>query len=268
MRSITPSPWFVVSVSLLLGACGGGGAEPKEPQAGGEELGESTGPAPDGQGARADGAQGSKPADDAAGPRLPKDCATREGDLCLPTTKFALALCDGNYPTVALWMFAAGSPWTRGYLLGKVKAVYASTSGGSTGDMMPRDEEVIVVRHHGKSNPGGIEVSGANGAFDVVRWDGSCATIDEGALAFDSPPRPINARLIWNRIEMDVRDALNEDDTVHDAYVTLKKECKGVTMGEVSKACEKADGALSVTLAEHVRTKGGVPLPKKVPGFE
>jgi hypothetical protein len=268
MRNKISNTPLTVSLALSLTACGAGGGEPREPQAGGDDVASDGATAEQGRSDPGEAKSGSGSSADEAPSGLPSDCATREGDVCLPPKKFALQLCDGNYPTVALWMFAAGSPWTRGYLLTKTKAVYASTSGGSTGDMMPVDEEVIVVRHHGTSNPGGIQVSGATGAYDVVRWDGSCATIDEGALSFDPPARPVNARLIWNRIEMDVRDALNEDETVHDAYVTLKKECKGVTMGEVSKACEKADGALSVILAKHVRAKGGVPAPKKVPGAE
>ncbi len=261
----------VAAILLLLpilvssqSACGGSSGEPpKDPQSGVDDPSVAGDPGNGGENAAGDDDDGVGKS--AASRGLPSDCATREGDLCLPPKKFALALCDGDYRSVALWMFSAGSPWTRGYLLGKIKAVYASASGGSTGEMMPRDEEVIVVRHHGASNPGGIVVSGASGAYDVVRWDGSCATIDQGSLSFDPPARPLNARLIWSRIEMDVREVLKEDETVYDAYILLKKTCKGVTMGEVSKACEKADGSLSKILAAHVRTKGGVPAPKKIP---
>jgi len=220
--------------------------------------------APSSDGASEDG-DGAPSGDSHGEGLLPSECADHQGEACLPPTKFALAMCDGDYPSVALWLFQSGAPWTHAYLRRKTKAVYASASGGSTGDMMPIDEEVVVVRHHGSNNPGGIVVSGAGGAWDVVRWDGSCATVEEGLLGFNAPSRQRNARIVWSRLEWDVREALKQDDTVRQAYIALKRECKGVTMGDVSKKCEKADGTLSKTLAEYVRSHDGIPVPKKLP---
>ncbi len=256
---------FLVT-ALLLGACGGSTTKPADDSASSDNTSE-TEPTNDAEGAT-DGATGdgsSSPSDDGPTASLPTECSDQDTEICLPPKRFMLALCDGDYPSVGLWMFSSGSPWARGYLTGKTKAVYASTSGGSTGEMMSINEEVIVLRKHSSSNPGGIVVSGAGGAYDVMRWDGSCATIETGLIRFDAIPNPKNARIIWSRLEVDIRDALKEDEVVRKAYIKLRKECKGVTMGDVSAKCVKADDALSKTLAAHVRDKGGVPAPSKVP---
>ncbi|MBW2456008.1 MAG: hypothetical protein JRI68_15935 [Deltaproteobacteria bacterium] len=266
MKRLTSSGLAVGALLSWLVACGGGNKPADEPSA--DDSGSDSAAAEPTEGgsdtAGGDDEGTSQPSDDT--PKgLPTACANDDGDLCLPPKKFVLALCDGEYPSVGLWLFNQGSPWVRGYLRGKTRAVYASASGGSTGEMMSRGEEVLVLRKHGASNPGGIVVSGSSGAYDVMRWDGSCATLETGFIQFDGASNPGNARIVWGTLEYDVREALKEDETVRQAYITLRKECKGVTMGDVSAKCEKADGALSKLLAKHVRENGGVPVPKKVP---
>ncbi len=256
----------LVSVTLLLGACGGGAQKPAdEPDS--TDRASDQGAADDPEGSTDTGTGDDSPTQPGGGGTagLPTECANDDAEMCLPPKRFMLALCDGDYPSVGLWLFNNGSPWARGYLTGKTKAVYASTSGGSTGEMMSIDEEVLVLRKHSSGNTGGIVVSGASGAYDVMRWDGSCATVEDGLIRFDAIPRPKTARIIWSTLEVDIRDALKEDEVIRKAYIKLRKECKGVTMGDVSAKCEKADGALSKILAEHVRENGGVPTPKKIP---
>jgi len=266
MKSVMSKGLAAVALLSWLAACGGGAKPAEEPSA--DDTGSDDTPADTGEPTDEGtdtGAEGSSDGGEATPKGLPTACANDDPDLCLPPKKFMLALCDGDYPSVALWLFNQGSPWQRGYLRGKTKAVYASTSGGSTGEMMSRGEEVLVLRKHGNQNPGGIVVSGASGAYDVMRWDGSCATVETGIIQFDPVAQPVNARIVWNTLEYDMREALKKDDTVRKAYITLKKECKGVTMGDVSAKCEKADRALSKLLAKTVRESGGVPLPKKIP---
>jgi hypothetical protein len=41
-----------------------------------------------------------------------------------------------------------------------------------------------------------------------------------------------------------------------------RKQCKGVTSGEVTKACEKTDRALNDRIAEAVRGGLSVPVPR------
>jgi hypothetical protein len=249
---------------VLMGACGGSDSPAATPEG-------ADGPAAEGddasQGASSDQAGKDKGhAGDAKGSDggIPTTCGRQDGDLCLPPNKFVLALCSHAYPSVALKMFSAGTPWSRGYMLHETKAVNAS-GGGSTGEMVAVDEEVIVVNKRGPSRPGGMEVSGADGSIDVLRWDGSCVTLHPSEVSYDAPSKVRNARIVWNNVESAFRDALKEHESVYEAYKIHKRECKGVSFGDVSKKCVVVDRELSEVIAKHIRENGGLPTPKKLP---
>jgi hypothetical protein len=201
------------------------------------------------------------PAADAGG--MPTKCE-EQGEMCMPPKNFVKKLCQGDYPSVAAAMFQAGTPWTRAYLVHPVEAWNAS-GGGSSREKLATDEEVLILRHRSVDLPAGMSVSGASGGFDALRWDGMCVTLEQGHVVFDPPRKPKNARVIWARLDLGIRDALKKDPEVLDAYIEHKKECKGVTMGQVSKACEKLDADFSVLIATHIREKGGLPAPAKLP---
>jgi len=213
------------------------------------------------------------PADDAAEDEstlkpvgLPDACASKSGDYCLPPPTLSKALCNRDYPTVALAMFAKGTVWTRAYLRTKTRAWNAS-GGGSSNEMMAVSEEVLVLRHR-KRKRGGMQVSGAGDSFDVLRWDGACVTLSSHELTTRAFSKPKNARIVFKRLERGVRDVLKKVEAIRPSYLKHRKECRGVSMGRVSKACEKADSVLSRTLARHVRDQGGVPTPQKIPGAD
>jgi hypothetical protein len=58
---------------------------------------------------------------------------------------------------------------------------------------------------------------------------------------------------------------LRKDKTVNDTYIARKKECKGVTMGAVSKKCEVLDKKLIDVTADFVRETSGLPQPAQQP---
>lgn len=253
---------WTIGLLVMVWGCGGGTPPPDAPE--GDDAtsapepvaasdGGSDGPAPD------------APAPDEEEENLPDRCAAKDDKACYPSPKFVKKLCGGDFPTVAVALFQHGTPWTRAYLAHETEAWNASGGGSSPEKLMP-DEEVLILRHRGDKKPGGIQVSGANGSYDVLRWDGLCVTLDPSELLFgDPPPRIENARVIWARLELDTRDALKENEKVYDAYLSMRKTCKGATMGAVSKECEKFDGELSELIAKHVREKGGIPTPNKLP---
>jgi hypothetical protein len=258
---------WILPLTTLLMACGPGSDKGPSAPDGGDTSDDvaSDGPSSD------DGAASSSDTgddDDGAASKgpIPTECTKVDHDLCVPPRKYIKKLCAGDYPNVALYMFQSGMPWTRGWLSHETKAVNAS-GGGSTGDKMPPDEELIVLRKFEGQSPGGIQVSGNNGGFDAMRWDGTCVTLDASELYFgDAPNRVKNARIIWARIEYDIREKLKEDnDTIRKTFIEYKGACKGVTVGKVSAECEKLDGVLSRTLAEELRVNGGFPVPTKLP---
>jgi len=169
-------------------------------------------------------------------------------------------LCSNVNPDVALVYFKKGSPFTRAYLTGTTDAVNAS-GGASSQDKLVFDEEVIVLSM--KKNTTGIEVSGANGNYDVLRWDGSCASLAGGEITFKAPPtKPKSARLEWKMYSDESQNALIGDPAIAKLNKTRRDECKGVTLGDVSKACQVAVDKLSDAIPAFIRGGGEVPTPK------
>ena len=103
---------------------------------------------------------------------------------------------------------------------------------------------------------------GQGGSFDVLRWDGSCVSLAEGEMTLKKPPKPRASPLSWKELTGPTRDALAADPRVGPAYEKRRKECKGITSGDVTAACVKADGALSDAIIEHLRGGGQIPTPK------
>jgi hypothetical protein len=200
----------------------------------------------------------------AVGPQgLPTACARSEGGYCLPPKAFVETLCSRSFPGAALAMFRGGSPWTRGYLTRNVEAWNAS-GGASSTDTLAFDEEVIVLVHRAPA-AGAMVVSGASGGFDVLRWDGSCATLDASELTTRQPPRAKSAKVRWKSLDDAIQGALRGDEKIGSLDAQRRKECKGVTMGEVSAKCEKADKALGAAVVAYVRRGGDLPAPARMP---
>ncbi|MBW2524210.1 MAG: hypothetical protein JRI23_08545 [Deltaproteobacteria bacterium] len=247
-----------ITVGWSLASCGGA-SQPASPESPADEA------APAAEESAEPAAQSSEGgAETEADQGLPTACADASAQYCTPTKSFAKRLCEGDFPTVALSMFSSNAPWTKAYLGRKTKA-WSASGAGSSNEELPRDEEVVVLMHRGPPDLGGIQVSGASGGFEVLRWNGNCVTLQEGELLFDAPPRPKMARIVWKRIEMDTRDVLREDEKVNDAYIYHRKHCKGVSMGKVSLECVKADKKLGQAIADYVRGGGKLGTPNNRP---
>jgi len=166
-------------------------------------------------------------------------------------------ICKLQSMDVALTLLRKGTPWTRGYLSGDTEAWNAS-GGGSSRYKMLFDEEVLIMRKRAAS----AMMVGQGAGFDVVRWDGSCVTLSSGEMTMKKPQKPRVSPLAWKYLDGATRDALTADSKVGAAYEKRRKECKGVTTGDVSAACVKADNALSDAIVEYVRGGGALPPPK------
>jgi hypothetical protein len=240
-------------VLLSLSACGGA----PEPAASPEAPAAAAAPAKPKEEAAA-------PAAEKAGPvEVPTTCTTTDG-YCLPPPRFVKKLCSAFQPDLALAMFAKGTPWTRAYLKGDVDAVNAS-GGVSSNDKLVFDEEVLVMIRR-KADAGGMQVSGAGDGFDVLRWDGTCATLSGGEITLTAPPKSAkNPKLKWQDLAETTQTKLLEDPKIAKINTERRKECKGVTMGEVSVKCVKAVDALSLAIVSWVRGGGTVPAPATLP---
>jgi hypothetical protein len=252
-RTAVPS----LLLALGLAACGGAAEPAASPEAG--AAAPSASPAPP----RSGGDGAAKEAPEKEGPMaVPTTCETKDGD-CLPPARFAKKLCAGFHPDVALAMFAKGTPWTRGYLRMNVDAVNAS-GGVSSGDKLVFDEEVLVLVRR-RADTGGMQVSGAGGGYDVLRWDGTCATLSGEELTTNPPPKPKHPKLKWQDLGDATHAKLLEDETIAKINKDRRRECKGVTIGAVSDKCVKAVDALSLAIVSWVRAGGSVPPPPALP---
>ncbi len=239
-----PNLFAALVFPCALFACGGSGATRPDPAA----------PAPSSVAADpADSSSSSAqpPSEKPPTPSLsfPTACADKAAEVCTPSAAFVDSLCSKSHQDLALPLFASGTPFTRMYLRGKM-------------DELIFDEEVLALRFHGVPK-GGIQVGSASGSYDVLRWDGSCAmAVDADMLTKNKPGRPKTARVKWHRLADKTQMALiGSSETVKRAYKKRGAECQGAMSGDVSAACEKADGALVDAIVDYIRGGGSVPTP-------
>lgn len=248
------------AVSLLAcAACAGtaGEAGPKSPSPPASSAGE---------GSQADAAgqtaAGGEPATEPAAQGVPDSCAPGKSE-CLPPESFARKLCSNVYPEVALYMFRQGTPWQRLYLRGRTEAINAS-GGATVAGFLEFDEEVLVLRHRA-ADGSGIQIGSGAGQYDALRWDGSCVSLEGEEVTSSQPPKPKHSRVEWRWLGEPMRDALRADAAIAETYKARQKECKGVTIGDVSKQCEKLDAKLIDKIVDFVRSHAELPLPSEHP---
>ena len=195
---------------------------------------------------------------------VPTTCTEASSDPCLMPPAFVKKFCANAYPELALYFFAKDSPWTRIYVSAREVEPFNGHGGPSSDKNLVFDEELLVLGERAP-NLGGMSVSGVGKSYDVLRWDGTCATLQEGEVRFNRPPRPKHANVEWRRLDIEVRNALRADDKIAELAKKRRNECKGVTMGAVSAKCEKADKALKERVVHVIRDGFQVPKPKNVP---
>ena len=244
------------AAALVLAACGGSSPKAEAPEAPAPASAEPAAAEKDAPAAESDA-----PAAPAAG--VPKDCAKKGGSTCVPPKAFVQKLCSGSFPSVTLYLFANKSPWSRGYLRGRTKAINAS-GGVSDNGWLEFDEEVIILAER-KADLGGMQVSGAGASYDALRWDGSCVTLSSEEVTLDKPPSPKNSKVEWRFLDDNIQEALRANEALNKAYLARRQECKGATSGDVSMKCLKADQKLSDQIVTYLRAGGSLPEPTKLP---
>ncbi len=249
--------WFgFVTYSVLCAGCGGSNpavaptAETKAPS-----------PATDDAAPAAD-SKAEPPAEaGGGGAGVPTKCF-KSGATCSPDPKFVKRLCNGKYPSLGLYLFS-NPAWTRGYLTRRTQAWNAS-GGASDSGWVEFDEEVLIL-YARVADAGGMQVSGAGGSYDALRWDGSCITLQSEEVTMSKAPAPKYPSIDFRYLDDDTQEALRKDDKVNKAWQSRRTECKGATSGDVSLKCVKADDNLTKTVIGFVRGGGSIPEPKKLP---
>jgi hypothetical protein len=246
---------------MLLVGCGAGTGAPMEPTSSGEapepEQQEEAALA-DGQGVAHDEADLRADAEDAQAPLTaampPRECI---GEPCAPPAEFSQAFCKGRFPGLAVKMFEKGSPWKRMYV--KVESLEAvNTYGGITTDPLVFTEEVLILNYQ-SSNSSGIKIGGASDV-DVLRWDGTCATVREEMLSVHQMPTIKNATVTWRYLDKPTQNGLLEAKYVKVRYDQQKEACRSSSAANPTETCRKATEKLNDAITVAIR--GGLVLPE------
>jgi hypothetical protein len=187
-----------------------------------------------------------------------------DSDECLPPASWVDRLCGSVHPEVALHMFRGGSPWKRLYSRARAPA-YNAAGGPSSDERVEKGEELIALRRNGDSmsSSSGAMIVGDTAGYDLLRWNGSCVTLQDGEFSTHAPRRREHARVEWRWLGDQVRTALTSNDTVKEAYVARRKECKGATFGSVTKKCVEREDSLVAAIVNYVRSGGSLPEPEE-----
>lgn len=195
--------------------------------------------------------------------QVPTECSKNSKSTCVPPGKWVTRLCQDVHSDVALFMFQEGTPWKRMYLTRETDAINAS-GGASVVGKLAFDEEVLILRHRAADSES-IQVGSGGGSYDALRWDGSCVSLEGEEVTDRHPPKAKTSRVEWRWLGEDMEAALRRDDKVNETFIARKRECKGATMGAVSKKCERLDQELIDVTVEYVRRTSDLPQPKNQP---
>ena len=185
---------------------------------------------------------------------------------CVPPAQWVSKLCSGVHPEVALHMFRGGSPWKRVYSRYRAPAFNGSSNGASLSEeRVEKGEELIALRRNsdGRGSAAGEMSVGDTAGYDLLRWNGSCVTLHDGEYSDRAPRRREHARVEWRWLGDEVRSALQTDGTIKEAYSARRKECKGATIGRVTKKCVEREDSLVAAIVDYVRAGGELPEPNE-----
>ncbi len=115
-----------------------------------------------------------------------------------------------------------------------------------------KGEEVLILRQNG----GDAKASGPVN-YDVLRWDGACASLSDSQMTDAAPGQPQNALIGWRYFDVRIQRALFKDPAIAKAQLAVTNVCKGSTGG----ACAHAIHNLSAAIASAVRK--GIELPRQ-----
>jgi hypothetical protein len=194
---------------------------------------------------------------------VPVTCASPDAPTCVPDPAFVKRMCNGSFPDVALVLMGKDTPFVRMYMKGDVDG-WNADGGASARARLRFDEEMLVVRRR-TAPTNGIVVGSGGGGYLVMRWDGNCYTLEDSDLTTKKPPSPKVPPIPWRLLAEPTKNALLERPKVLAAYQKRGKECKGAISGEVTRACEQADTALSNAIVAEIRGGLTLPTPEHLP---
>jgi len=187
---------------------------------------------------------------------LPTTCSGTDG--CYPEAAFTERVCRGKFPDLPLAFFKKGAPWQRLYVKAETVEPVNAYGGPRSPMWMNFGEEVVVLRKRGAATTKGVHMSGPTD-LDVLRWDGTCATIREEMFVSYIPGDMTSPRIVWKYLDDPIQDGLLKNAMVERAQATERKQCRDSSPSQPSAACDKAMRKLTDAIVIAVRL--GIELP-------
>ena len=212
-------------------------------------------------------------AEEAPAPAKPEVATTREvpsvcadASTCVPPTAFVDAVCKHKFPDLPLYLFAGKMPWQHLY----VKAEYVEPVNPHGGDQseawMQFGEEVVVLRKREQGGAKGVQISGPSD-LDVLRWDGTCATIRAEMFVSYVPAPMQSPRIVWKYIDAGLQEALLKNAVVARSREAEKKGCHDSSLTHPTPSCEKAMRQLTDAIVLAVHQNVALPGTGSLPGW-
>jgi hypothetical protein len=163
-----------------------------------------------------------------------------------------------------LYVFAGRMPWQHMY----VKAEYVepvNPHGGEQSEAWLKfGEEVVILRKRGLGGAKGVQISGPSDV-DVLRWDGTCATIRQEMLVSYVPAPMQSPLIIWKYLNSELQEGLLKNAVVARARGGEKKSCRDSSLTHPTDSCAKAMRQLTDAVALAVRQNIELPATGNVP---
>jgi hypothetical protein len=195
---------------------------------------------------------------------IPTECAS-SADGCVPPKAFAEGLCRGKFPEVAIKLFSKGMPWQKLYLKAEYLEPVNAYGGHQSEKWLQFGEEVLVIKKHG-NDKGGVQVSGPKD-LDVLRLDGTCATVRSEMFVSYVPGKVTRPHIVWKYLDGAWQEALLADKFVKQASEKEREACKGSSATHPEGDCDKAMKVLTEAIVSAVRKDLSLPPPEKSPAW-
>lgn len=194
---------------------------------------------------------------------LPTACSS--GKECVPPAEFAKLACRGRYPSMAIAMFEKHTPWQRLYLRSETLEAVNAYGDRAVSSPLVFGEEVIVLRGVALPKTGKLQISSSD--IDVLRWDGTCATVAREYFSTTRMAEITQAPIPWRYLEDEFQEALLRSKYVAMAHEKHRSACKGTRSAAAEPACQKAVDKLTDAIGVAVRGGMNLPTPVKLPAW-
>jgi hypothetical protein len=168
-------------------------------------------------------------------------------------------LCKGRYASVAVYLYQKNTPFVR--LHAKSRTIEVKNDrGGPTSVPIMFAEELLLMRVNtlapDKPQKPPEEI------YDVLRWDGTCATVPKRDVVTYLPGLPQATPVEFNDLDTTMRTALLRDAKLDKLHAARESACQS---GATSDSCVQAGKTLSEAIVAAVRLGLRLPMPRQRP---